>query len=279
VPNKYEPFDPAHEFTWTAPPGANGHVSNGDVPNGHLSNGQAPAATNGHRAAPSAAPGTDDLEIATGSVLLFAQRVADDTIADAHREAERILDQARTALPAPARNGTARPMADAPGVAELRDRSEQLLIESRLRNLLMNDLVECVAALSMRVEREIGDAMQILERARERAIADFSAINALARLAGMPPDAQPASVIDAQSTAPRTDAHDEPGPVPTTDSFVIDLRDALNNDRNATEPDDFDELFARRGVYMESRESRRSRWIRSAGLFSTVLGNGNRADG
>ena len=57
------------------------------------------------------------------------------------------------------------------------------------------------------------------------------------------------------------------------DSFVIDLRDALDDDRNTTMPDDFDELFARRGVYMESRETRRSRWTKSAGLFSTVLGH------
>jgi hypothetical protein len=238
-----------------------------------------------------AEPSREDLELATGSVLLFAQRVADDTIADARREADRILEQALAALPAPPTQPAPPapverdvPEIDAPAVAELRERAEALQIESRLRNLLMNDLIECVAELSMRVEREIGEAMQQLEHARERALADFSAIDALARLAGMPPDAHPGQLAPAPvevpaathapappMAAPTVEVVDEPLE-PVTDSFVIDLRDALNNDRNADPHDDFDELFATRGVYMESRESRRSRWIRSAGLFSTVLG-------
>ena len=209
-------------------------------------------------------------------MLLFAQRVADDTIADARREAERILDEARAALPAPDARAAARPGPSEADIAELRSRSEQLRVESRLRNLLMNDLVECVAELTMRVEREIGEAMEMLDRTRERALADFSAINALARLAGLPPDAE--------APAPRVESRVEPEPAPvevvddaelgaTTDSFVIDLRDALQHDRDEDPHDEFDEMFATRGVYMESRESRRSRWIRSAGLFSTVLGN------
>ena len=264
MPNKYEHFDPAHEFTWAAAPVSNGHA-----------NGHAPAAPNGHapngRSTATAEPPVPrDLEVATGNVLLFAQRVADDTIADARREAERILADAHAALPAPTPPEPARPVISAREAAELRDRSEQLRIESRLRNLLMNDLVECVAELSSRVEREIGEAMQMLEHARERAVADFSAINALARLAGLPTDAQPESPVTV--VAPASAAPDE-DPVPAADSFVIDLRDALDDDRNTTMPDDFDELFARRGVYMESRETRRSRWTKSAGLFSTVLGH------
>ena len=272
VPNQYEHFDPAHEFTWTAAPGSNGHG------NGHAPAPTNGAATNGHRAVTADAPDRRDLEAATGNVLLFAQRVADDTIADARREAERIISEAHAALPAPTPPAPLPPdpallEISAREAAELRDRSEQLRIESRLRNLLMNDLVECVAELSNRVEREIGEAMQMLEHARERAVADFSAINALARLAGLPTDGQP----ELQPTvASRPTAQTEPEFTAAPDSFVIDLRDALDDDRNATMPDDFDELFARRGVYMESRETRRSRWTKSAGLFSTVLGH--RAD-
>ena len=155
----------------------NGASLNGTAVNGTAHNGVAVNGTSGKT----------DIEIATGSVLLFAQRVADDTIADAHREAERILDEARGAVPrelAPA---------DREEIAELRDLTEQLRVENRLRNLLMNDLVECVAELSDRVEREIGEAMDMLERARDRAVADFSAINALARLAGLPNASRPSS--------------------------------------------------------------------------------------
>jgi hypothetical protein len=271
VPNKYEHFDPAYEFTWTAAPGSNGHAP-------ASTNGHAPAATNGHRTVTADASDQRALEAATGNVLLFAQRVADDTIADARREAERIIAEAHAAPPAPTSHEPALPdpallATSAREAAELRERSEQLRIESRLRNLLMNDLVECVAELSSRVEREIGEAMQMLEHARERALADFSAINALARLAGLPTDGQPELQ---PNVAPRAATRDEQEFTPAPDSFVIDLRDALDDDRNTTMPDDFDELFARRGVYMESRETRRSRWTKSAGLFSTVLGH--RAD-
>lgn len=268
MPNKYEPFDAAHEFTWTARAAGNGQapVTNGHVP-----------ATNGRDSAVVRAPRADDLEVATGSVLLFAQRVADDTIADARREAEHILEEACAARP-PAPNESAPTKAGEPGIDELRERSEQLRVESRLRNLLMNDLVECVAELSSRVEREIGEAMQMLERARERAVADFSAINALARLAGLPTDPQSESPLtETDSASPRTGVQtrrtpDEPDLAPAPDTFIVDLRDALDDDRNGAPCDEFDELFAPRGVYMESRETRRSRWIRSAGLFSTVLG-------
>ena len=138
----------------------------------------------------------------------------------------------------------------------------------------MNDLVECVAELSIRVEREIGEAMEMLDRARERALADFSAINTLARLAGLPPDADaPAPRAEPAPAPAPVEIVDEAGFGAAADSFVIDLRDALQHDRDEDPHDEFDALFATRGVYMESRESRRSRWIRSAGLFSTVLGN------
>ena len=232
MPNQYEPFDPAHEFTWTAAPGSNTPATNGP-------------ATNGHAAAVVDASDRGDLEVATGSMLLFAQRVADDTIADARREAERILDEAPRGTAAHTERGSGS-HGRRPGTRRDARHSEQLRVESRVRNLLMNDLVECVTELSNRVEREISEAMEMLEQARARAVADFSAIKVLARFAGLPTESRPES--------PRTELRtrrtaEEPEFTPAPDSFLIDLRDAVEEDRSSAPRDQFDELFAPRGVY------------------------------
>jgi len=81
VPDPHELPDPAQPFSWRAVPTPGAEPAPGPTPED---------------------PGDAarrDLEIESGSVLLFAQRVADDTIEDARREAERIIEEARAAIP------------------------------------------------------------------------------------------------------------------------------------------------------------------------------------
>ena len=212
--------------------------------------------------------GKTDIEIATGSVLLFAQRVADDTIADARREAERILDEAPRRRAARARTGRPGGHRGSPRPHRAAARREPPAESLDERPRRMRRRAERPGRT--RDRRSDGHA-RARARPRRRRLLRHQRPGAPGGAAERKP-----TVTDAPGAAPsRRSAEpiDDADLASANDPFVVDLRDALDDDRKASASDEFDELFASRGVFMESRETRRSRWSRSSGLFSSVLGN------